>query len=127
MTNNNLKTILNTHLIKYLHNELPLDVIFQQNDFPKNTSDSINEWFNQNLITMIKWPSFSPDLNPIENLWIKLKMDIKNKSPKTLNDLEIVANECWKNITSNFCKELINTMPKRCQKIIKSNGDPIIN
>lgn len=34
-------------------------------------------------MSLIKFPTYSPDLNPIENLWATLKAEVKNDAPDT--------------------------------------------
>ncbi|MBW0526850.1 hypothetical protein O181_066565 [Austropuccinia psidii MF-1] len=40
---------------------------------PIHTAIASQEWGYQNQIHKLNWPPKSPDLNPIENLWFKMK------------------------------------------------------
>lgn len=70
------------------------------------------------------WPPYSPNLNPIENLWSLLKAKIYELHPKirgmpdndeTLEFIISVAQEAWSHIDIDMLKNLAVTMPHRVQ------------
>jgi len=97
--------------------------IFQQDNAPPHkTKENIS--LLENSVELLNWPAYSPDANPIENLWALLKRKVAKRSAKTLLELEMAINDVWNNDEqlNNVCKSLVHSMPDRIKAIIKSRG-----
>ena len=52
-----------------------------QNNAPIYTAKKVSKWFTDWTISMLNWPLYSPDLNPIKHVWVKMKQWINNNYP----------------------------------------------
>lgn len=101
------------------------DIIFQQDNDPKHKSKLLKTWFADKKIHLLDWPSQSPDLNPIENLWAIIKRRLaKRPRPRSVQELWTNIQEEWANISVETCQNLIESMPRRIAECIKQKGRP---
>ena len=77
------------------------------------------QFYKDNEITVIDWPPYSSDLNPIENVWafMKAKLGLKKYSKNQLNS-KIIA--IWEEISDDQIK-------KYCTSIYDRIGEWIDN
>ena len=95
---------------------------FQQDNDPKHTAKITKEWLRNNSVTILDWPSQSPDLNPIEHLWRDLKMAVHQRSPSNLTKLERICKEEWQRIPKSRCEKLVVSFPRRLMAVLAQKG-----
>ncbi len=73
-------------------------------------------------VKVMDWPSMSPDLNPIENLWGILKWKVEERKFSNIHQLCDVVMEEWKRTPVATCEALVNSMPKRIKAVLENIG-----
>ncbi len=66
------------------------DFIFQQNLAPAHTAKATKSWFNGHGITVLDWPSNSPDLNPRESM--------RDTRPNNADDMKTAIKAAWASV-----------------------------
>ena len=95
---------------------------FQQDNDPKHKSHLVQDWIKGKGIDVLDWPPYSPDLNPIENLWSDLKRRVEKRNPKNIEKLAEFLKEEWKATDAELIQKLVHSMPKRCATVVEKNG-----
>jgi len=82
-------------------------------------------FLQENVPEVIDWPSCSPDLNPIENIWAIIKQKVEYCMLNNLKELERYMIKEWQAIPESILKNLVDSMRRRCQEVLKKNGELI--
>jgi len=106
--------------------------IFVQDNAPIYTSHLVHNTLSYWGITVLaNWPPYSPDLNPIEHLWPRLKEAIYDLRPNldsitNKDEQQVVLNgvlpRAWLQIPVDVINKVLDSMPKRLQAVIDAQG-----
>ena len=106
--------------------------VFQQDNAPIHTARNSIDWLHENGINVyLDWPAYSPDLNPIEHMWPRLKETIYQQNPELEADLKPkqqlaglhkVLPRAWASIKHEIVQALVESMPRRIQAVIDTEG-----
>ena len=89
--------------------------VLMQDNAPCNTAKLVKTFLSKGDVTVMEWPTQSPDMNPIENVWKLLNKRPKEKNPRNVEELWTRLKGEWKKISVDECKTLIHSCSKRFQ------------
>jgi len=121
--------ILEENLIQYYPklrgtSSRPGPLSFQQDNAKPHTAGNTIKWLKSNHIHCIEWPAYSPDLNPIENLWglLQDKLYENNDKLSSSEDVWELAKKIWKNELNIYIPNLYKSMSFRVKEVIERKG-----
>jgi transposase len=95
---------------------------FLQDNAPYHASVDTQTWLHNNGIDCIDFPSHSPDLNPIENLWADLKRRVELRWPSSITELMEILSEEWEATDPEYLARLAHSMIDRCKAVVACRG-----
>ena len=95
---------------------------YQDDGAPYNCSKIVADWKTENDIQVLQWPSQSPDVNPIENLWTVMARKVEKQQLRNKAELESAIKRAWAEITPQTCRSLVYSMPRRIAGVKRARG-----
>ena len=105
---------------------------FMQDNAPIYASCLAKNWLSDNAIPVLEWPPYSPDLNPIEHAWARLKETVHALDPgleeygggedALKKRLASLLEQAWLEISQDYFDKLVESMPRRIEAVIAAGG-----
>jgi transposase len=118
-------TILRNNLVQSVNKwfgKNSVDWYFLHDNVRVHTAPAPRLLFHTKCWQVLDFPTYSPDLNPIENLWFVFKEEVERLNPETAEELEEAMRVVWESFDAEYLTSLMHSMPKRLAQVIANNG-----
>lgn len=96
---------------------------FMQDGASCHTSGTTRQYLHSKMIPVVEdWPPYSPDLNPIEELWAELNRRVGNLHPTTLEELEEAALKAWASIPQSMVDSFVLSFEEKVRQCAANGG-----
>lgn len=99
---------------------------YLQDSAPSHVTKDVRKWILNNFpdfVTPEMWPSYSPDLNPMDySIWGILTNEVGKKEHSSIKDLKASIRKEWKKLSLDVIKSAIDEFPLRLKNCIKAKG-----
>jgi transposase len=107
--------------IQQLH--LGGECLFMQDNAPCHRAKATMKWFaDHNIDVITDWPPYSPDINPIENLWDYCERKLKNECVNDVEELWLHLQKIWSEVPEELIRSLVSSIPQRLKEVLKNGG-----
>jgi DDE superfamily endonuclease len=128
--------VTSTVYLEVLEDQLPTlwepGLVFMQDNASIHTARVITNWFKEQGIKVVEWPPISPDLNPIEHVWARLKdwiyqhypelLELKGESQEVKDRFLAALQEGWEALPEELFENLVVSMKRRVEAVRKAKG-----
>lgn len=100
------------------------EYVLVHDNAPCHTAKVSKDMIEELKIDVLDWPAYSPDLNPIENLWSHIVRNIYagGKTYDNVDELWEAIQQCWENIPKKIMKNLVKSMRNRMVNLLENGG-----
>jgi hypothetical protein len=77
------------------------------------------------MYKVLKWPPYSPDLSPIEQLWALIKRKLTGRRFTNAHELFEAMAQAWEEISQEQIDSLCSSFQARCVVCARHNGDSL--
>jgi hypothetical protein len=103
------------------------DSILMRDNARPHIAQIVNEYLDTVEIHHMIWPARSPDLNPIEHVWVMVgrRVKVRTPAPADLRDLSAAVIQEWQEVDQAVIQDLFEGMSRRMEAVIQARGGNI--
>jgi hypothetical protein len=116
--NKYIRDILEPHVVPFAP-FIGNDSILMHDNARPHIPQIVNKYLDTVEIHHMIWPARSPDLNPIEHVWVR------TPAPANLRDLSAAVIQEWQEKDQAVIQDLFEGMPRRMEAVIQARGGNI--
>ncbi len=120
-----LRDILRDYLIPTFREQFPdapIRWLLWDNDPGRHMSILVKNFLHTQAVTCLDFPPYSPDLNPIENLWADMDKRMQDSLADSKAEMEQLVQQTWAATAPEYCSKLARSMPHRIAQVIDRAG-----
>ncbi|GFT01206.1 transposable element Tc3 transposase [Trichonephila clavipes] len=101
----------------FSHGAMGLQFLFLDDNAPCHRTVAAEQLLESEDIERKDWPARSPDLNPIEHVWVFLGRCLAARTlpPVTIRELRLALQDEWAAMPQQLIDTLILSMGRRCE------------
>jgi hypothetical protein len=98
--------------------------VLMEDGSPLHRSNAPKHWLQEHEVKKMVWPAQSPDMNPIENLWMQMKQRVAKAHTPSMTRETFTKSimDAWEDISIDRINTLVNSMPSRVSDLMKNKG-----
>lgn len=102
----------------------PTTFMFQHDNARIHTTTNVNDFLSKAGIDVMEWPPNSPDINPIERIWARIKqlLFLSRTRPANLQELFDRVEDIWASMSVKFIRKLYKELPARMEDLVRTKG-----
>ena len=93
--------------------------VFMRDDAPRHRVKSVKNILQEKNVDILHWPH----LNPIENLWHVMKNEVADQHSTNMEEKTAIKIVRTQKMTSEYCCNLIDGLPRRMAAVVKYRED----
>ena len=97
--------------------------MLMQDGAPAHTSKRTRQFLSENNVRLLDRPPYSPDLNPVENLWSIVKRQVDVRGCRTSEVLRERIAAAWFAVRQDDIDYLVRSFPRRLERALERNGE----